>query len=76
MTENIELSEYYDKRVIEKAKEYAEKRGLETLLAKIDLFESTKDLKYKSELYDSLIKSIHRINARDKRIAQRKRDNI
>lgn len=46
MIMSIELSEDYNKRVIEKAKKYAEKKGLETLLAKIDLFESVRKAAY------------------------------
>ncbi|MFQ6073530.1 MAG: hypothetical protein ACE5KT_12635 [Methanosarcinales archaeon] len=67
-----ELLEVYDKKVIEKAKKYAEEKGLETLWAKIDLFESTNDKDHKSELYARLIRSIQRIDAMDQRIAQRR----
>jgi len=62
--------EEYDLKVINKAKEYADKRNLDTLGATVDMFDETEDKNYKYELYNLLKVMIKDIEERDKRIAK------
>lgn len=62
--------EDFDEKIINKAKEYAETRGLETIKATIEIFESTKDRKYKKVLFESLIETVHDIDTFDRELEE------
>lgn len=65
---SMKQSKEFDVGFINKAKKYAINRNLDTLTATVEVFEKTKDIKYKLELYDIIKTMFHDIEDRDKRI--------
>lgn len=67
---STELLENFDKKVIERAKEYADTRNLNMLGAIVDTFEETQDKKYKLELFEILKEALDNLDAFDKDLAK------
>lgn len=60
----------FDKNIINKIKEYAKTKNLQSLIGSIEAFEEETDLEYKTEMYEGLISSMKHLEEMDQRISK------